>query len=893
MTATRTHIARVVLLSLCLLLQDSVFGSEPVASVPLVSGLPRFIYEHQCAEDNRGNEICFSEEESGFVDVVVNNPYSSDPYGTIKVQTFVNRWPDGVVSLDSNGNKQFEPNSYAGFLQNRITDGIDYSTLDTPAKVARWAAPAVVQVYGDRCMLDQSGGAPGPNKNSTVSWLFASLPRTGFFIAPDLILTERVAVDKFQLDGWGGGGWEGEPPKLPPNGASAICESYIKEAYAGASGIKFEVGAGPIIQTFDGAWGAGSVVASDQHFAIIKLVKGTRNGNTFVADWGDWGLIEKKTSALQLAPADVTREASVVTVYHPSEARHTGGWHAITADIISNCDEFYFGDMGGAATDVYAVDFYSDEGSRGAPILDLNGYVVGMIKGNYNKTPDKCYGKVHLGKNSLGVLSTFFADPNSSTVVLGSNDIRRFIETYDATQLSIANASRPVITNNPNWPANGSTIGAANYEVIDYGESFTASGFPKSELGSLAFATAKQATVMFLSERPCAYCSEGDITEDFSDGCLCTGFAVSKNLIVTNDHCLPSKLPGTETTFLTFQGQKVNARLVNRSGLDVGDIYKALLTNPEWNEQGGNRGDVALLRTDQEMNLEPIKFADSSLLVRREPLITVGHPAIMLRSGPYVASAGSFLGLNMDDRSTIHYTLPGSPGASGSGVFDLNGMLVGQITYGMPGYQAAKETWVKSEFNKQALEVSPDNLVFDLHPRPFLIGPKVELLRGAATSGATSNYIKDLINYWAPGELPGPPPAPEVTHIEAGDAEVVIDVSVADDGIILYTAVCFGSTGWHVGTSATSPITVSGLTNGESYVCVASATNDAGRSSASTVSASATPETNADTDGDGVPDRIDNCVSIKNPGQEPSAVNPSCGAACVTSGCLGTFCNNH
>jgi hypothetical protein len=43
----------------------------------------------------------------------------------------------------------------------------------------------------------------------------------------------------------------------------------------------------------------------------------------------------------------------------------------------------------------------------------------------------------------------------------------------------------------------------------------------------------------------------------------------------------------------------------------------------------------------------------------------------------------------------------------------------------------------------------------------------------------------------------------------------------------------------------------------------------------------------------GTLERIDNCVSIANPGQEPSAINPNCGEACVTSSCAGTICVNH
>ena len=90
--------------------------------------------------------------------------------------------------------------------------------------------------------------------------------------------------------------------------------------------------------------------------------------------------------------------------------------------------------------------------------------------------------------------------------------------------------------------------------------------------------------------------------------------------------------------------------------------------------------------------------------------------------------------------------------------------------------------------------------------------------------------------------------------------------------------------------SPASPITVSGLTNGLSYVCVVSATNDAGTSQGSEAS---TVIPAGDVDGDGVNDLLDNCVSIANPGQEHSAINPDCGEACVTSSCAGTFCENH
>ena len=168
---------------------------------PPVEEKLRFVYQSKCTQDSQGNEVCFSTDEAGFQDVVVGNSSGGDAetgftskatftrvssdYGTIKVQTIIDQWPDGEVFEDSNGNKSFSIKKYDGYLQNRVADNIDFSTLDIPAKVARWAAPAVVQVYGDTCMLGQ---------NEYIDWRFSSEPRTGFFIAPDLIIKIPIMI---------------------------------------------------------------------------------------------------------------------------------------------------------------------------------------------------------------------------------------------------------------------------------------------------------------------------------------------------------------------------------------------------------------------------------------------------------------------------------------------------------------------------------------------------------------------------------------------------------------------------------------------------------------------------------------------------------------------------
>jgi hypothetical protein len=85
------------------------------------------------------------------------------------------------------------------------------------------------------------------------------------------------------------------------------------------------------------------------------------------------------------------------------------------------------------------------------------------------------------------------------------------------------------------------------------------------------------------------------------------------------------------------------------------------------------------------------------------------------------------------------------------------------------------------------------------------------------------------------------PSAPRITNIDYGDSEAYLTVSVSNNGssaITSYTATCTDGTTQYTGTSSTSRITVSGLTNGVGYRCSVTATNAAGTS---TPSASSPP----------------------------------------------------
>ena len=100
------------------------------------------------------------------------------------------------------------------------------------------------------------------------------------------------------------------------------------------------------------------------------------------------------------------------------------------------------------------------------------------------------------------------------------------------------------------------------------------------------------------------------------------------------------------------------------------------------------------------------------------------------------------------------------------------------------------------------------------------------------------------------GTLPNPPaldvPAsPTITSTDYEDGTIILTVSVSNNGgakIRRYDAACSDGTDVFTGTSTSSPITVSGLTNGVAYTCTVTATNSVGTSSASAATAPIIPE---------------------------------------------------
>jgi len=87
------------------------------------------------------------------------------------------------------------------------------------------------------------------------------------------------------------------------------------------------------------------------------------------------------------------------------------------------------------------------------------------------------------------------------------------------------------------------------------------------------------------------------------------------------------------------------------------------------------------------------------------------------------------------------------------------------------------------------------------------------------------------------------PSTPQITNIDYGNEEIYLTVSDSGSSTISsYTATCTDGTTQYTGTSSTSRITVSGLTNGVGYSCSVTATNAAGTSAPSASSSPIVPE---------------------------------------------------
>ncbi|HCE02299.1 MAG TPA: hypothetical protein DEQ98_03585, partial [Acidobacteria bacterium] len=224
-----------------------------------------FIYDGGGATDINGDLHCFSSGDGGWETVTTQ-------YGQFKLQTLADKWPDGEFSVDSEGRQLYSYNTYEGFLRNPVNDDVQVTALEPLSRVARSSAPAVVEVFGDRCFFQPVDATQEPG------WTITQTPSTGFFVSANVVVTDVQAVRRLEYQestkGWG---------EAPFTGNALSCaeqETYEASWRSPNERSVWEQGRGPFVRLFDGRWAAGRVLATNTDIAVIELERVTSNGNT-------------------------------------------------------------------------------------------------------------------------------------------------------------------------------------------------------------------------------------------------------------------------------------------------------------------------------------------------------------------------------------------------------------------------------------------------------------------------------------------------------------------------------------------------------------------------------------------------------------------------------------
>ncbi|MDT7848853.1 serine protease [Methylophilus sp. VKM B-3414] len=176
---------------------------------------------------------------------------------------------------------------------------------------------------------------------------------------------------------------------------------------------------------------------------------------------------------------------------------------------------------------------------------------------------------------------------------------------------------------------------------------------------------------------------------------LGSGVVVAENQVVTNCH--------------------VVANATSISVVSGGAAYHAVGVKPDW------KHDVCMLQMD-DLPISPVTMKSSRDLKYEQAVFNIGYPSFV--AAP-VSSQGVVKGLfAMDDSVIVRATSSFRQGASGGGLFDETGALVGLITLKSPGkdayYYYMSIDWV------QALIAQPAGPIVVKSELPFWGKPAAE-----------------------------------------------------------------------------------------------------------------------------------------------------------------------
>ena len=147
--------------------------------------------------------------------------------------------------------------------------------------------------------------------------------------------------------------------------------------------------------------------------------------------------------------------------------------------------------------------------------------------------------------------------------------------------------------------------------------------------------------------------------------------------------------------------------------------------------------------------------------------------------------------------------------------------------------------------NSWSLRISERSVVDGSVNPPLGIQGVGQRARYSCTLAALSRLGATPVSLAYSFSVPGPPSRPSISAADYEDGTISLYATVGDDGgspVTSFTAACKSGATTVIASSSTSPITLSGLTNGVSYVCSVTAANALGTSVASALTPPISPE---------------------------------------------------